>query len=105
MSLGALTVIEKADSSVSQNQVAFTLVGDGAYPAGGTPGFEAFVQEKLGKTLTLVAAHGMSLGAVAILAWYDFVNDKLCLRNLTDGADATPGSFAAETFQIVATYK
>lgn len=64
------------------NLVSFD--GDGAYPAGGTPGFQAAMQAVIGSGRELVAVLGQDCGGYVPV--YDKANDKLKVYEQTNVA-------------------
>ena len=86
--IGAITVGDQGGQAASAPMRAIPLqfLGDGEYPADGTPTFEDLVQAKLKETVTLIAViAGDCVGYVPV---YDRTNDKLKVYEA--GADGGP---------------
>jgi hypothetical protein len=75
MAIGTITVTAKSQvSGLNLDRISFA--GDGAYSAGGTPGFQALVRAALGKgNVTLLAVTAEASGGYMVQ--YDTTNDKL----------------------------
>ena len=91
MAFGTFTIVEQIAAQGPVFYDRCTLVGDGAYPSGGTPDFEAAYQEA-SKAAALVEASGRTIVALlnddindddgsgssdGIVLQYDHTNDKL----------------------------
>lgn len=77
MSLGTIVVdskVETPSGPVRFDEIHFP--GDGAYPSGGTPGFQALVRAKLGAGSVEVLAV-IQVDVSGYVLRYDRVNDKL----------------------------
>lgn len=100
MALGTFT--SKRDTNNSLHVAKFTLVGDGAYPTGGTASFTDFMSLKLEKEVTIVDVKGIGTGYVLT---YDFTNDKLKAFDgtLTEPANAT--DLSGVTFDMTVVYE
>jgi hypothetical protein len=76
--------------------------GDGAYPTGGTGGFEAYVKDALGLegSFDLVGIVPQDCGAYTVV--YDRTNDKLKAIVLATGVEvAAATNLAATTFNVI----
>lgn len=108
MAFGTITVLKRVGgNSGSPRTDVITIVGDGAYPTGGTAAFETAVSTALGVgTIDIVGVIMGDCGGYQ--AVYDHVNDKLKMYRadydaVADGAlvevpNAT--SLAAVTLQL-----
>ncbi len=104
MALGAITVVEQvaAQGPVFVDRVS--IVGDGAYPAGGSPGFEALFQAAVAGTgeaktsgrviVALLQDHDTELSALE----YDHTADKLFARVKTTGVESAVADQSAITY-------
>lgn len=104
MALGAMTKQESvgAVGPVFYDRISFA--GDGAYPTGGTPGFQTAIQALLKagrKVLTVIPGD-----CGDNLVTYDSANDKLKCRVASTGAEvANAANLSAVTFNLtVVTY-
>lgn len=76
MAIGAITVINKSQMPGPLNIDEVSFAGDGAYPAGGTAGFQAIIRAALQKgNVTLLFVVPMDAGGY--VPFYDVANDKL----------------------------
>lgn len=77
MALGTITVGTKAGVAASAPLFAelISFAGDGAYGAGGTAGFKALVEAKVGGSREILAVIGQDCGGYVPV--YDKANDKL----------------------------
>lgn len=104
MALGPITVIDKAQVTGTVNNDEITFTGDGAYPAGGTPGFQALCRKAIGKgniTILYVVPQG---NPQALSAVYDADNDKL--KVYTGTTEASGGAnHGSTTFRMVVVSK
>lgn len=76
-----------------------TVVGDGAYPAGGTAGFKATFEAAVGASRTILAVIDQSL--LADQVEYDHVNDKLFVRVKASGVESAVANQAAVTYRML----
>lgn len=72
MALGTITT--KRDTNNLLHVYKCTILGDGAYPTGGTASFKTTISNKLGKSVKIIDAKGVASGYIAT---YDYSNDKL----------------------------
>jgi hypothetical protein len=81
MALGALTIVEQANSPGPVKHYRVTLVGDGAYPTGGSTGLLAKLQAAAnGEALNIVSVQGCSAPGTTSELEYDHANEKLYAR-------------------------
>ncbi len=94
MALGAITIIEQASAQGPVFYDRVSIVGDGAYPAGGSPGFEALFQAAVagageaplsGRT---IVALQQDFDAELNSLEYDHTNDKLFARVKTTAVES-----------------
>ena len=90
MALGAATHGSAHSGGAAPNApVRFdllTFAGDGAYGAGGTAAFEAYVQAALGQSVTVLAV--LDADTTGYVKRYDITNDKLMVFYCTNNAGA-----------------
>lgn len=99
MALGTLTLVAGV---ASQGPLFFdevTLVGDGAYPTGGSTGLKAKLQAATGSQREPIAVVPQHPGGAFFLN-YDHANEKLQVRAGASGAEV-----ANESDQSAVTYK
>lgn len=107
MAIGAITVINKTQVTGVLNVDQIAFAGDGAYPANGTPGFQALVRAALGKgNVTII--HVVPQDCGGYLPVYDNVADKLKVfygdnNNAADGplVENATANLSATTFKVV----
>lgn len=102
MALGTITVLDKSQISGTLNMDEIQFPGDNAYPAGGTPGFQAEVQKVLGKGRVTVL-YVITQSAGGNTCYYDADNDKL--KVFAGTTEVAAGSLAATTFRLVVVSK
>lgn len=107
MALGTMTAgvgVGQDGGPVIAHQIS--MAGDGAYPGGGTPGFQALVRAALDKgalEILAVMPHGACGGYVPV---YDKANDKLMMFEAnSDAADgplqeSTTANMSAVTLHL-----
>ncbi len=105
MALGTMTLNEKAIASGScpSFQEDFSFPGDGAYPTGGTVGFQALVRAATGvkEARTVQAVVDISGGATYYPV-YDRANDKLKVFVRATGVEvADTTNLSATTFRVL----
>ncbi len=100
MALGTFT--SKRDTNNLLHVAKFTLVGDGAYPTGGTAAFTTFMSTNLAKSVKIVDVKGIGTGYILT---YDYTNDKLKAFDgtLTEPANAT--DLSGVTFDVTVVYE
>lgn len=101
--LGTMTNVshvgEKASAPTFVDLI--TVVGDGAYPAGGTPGFAALFNTLVKQNRTIVAVHDQSQPTTLSRLEYDFTNDKLLARVRTTGVESGVADQSGVTYRLV----
>ena len=104
MALGAITILEQAASQGPIFHDRISMVGDGAYPAGGSPGFEALFQAAVAGTgetpLTareIVSVH-QDFDAELNSLEYDHTNDKLFARVKTTAVESAVSDQSGITY-------
>ena len=106
MALGTITAVAKSQvSGLNHDRIAFA--GDGAYPAGGTPGFQALVRTALAKgNVTILQVLAEDTGGYPVA--YDVTNDKLKVfygdnNNAADGPliENATANLSAVTFKLL----
>jgi len=106
MALGTMTIVEQVSPEGPLYIDRCTLVGDGAYPSGGTAGFEATYQaaavaagmkNAVGRTIVMVHQdHDAELNALE----YDHANDKLFGRVKTTGVESAVSNQSGITYVL-----
>ena len=83
-----------------------TFAGDDAYPADGTPDFQAYLETQLGRKPTVLQVHGYGFTGANIthLVNYDVANDKLLVYVLA-GTPAPASDLSAITFDVIIAYR
>jgi hypothetical protein len=106
MAIGAITVVSKTQVTGPLNVDQISFAGDGAYPANGTPGFQALVRAALGKgNVTILYLIPQDCGGY--IPVYDNVADKLKVyysdnNNAADGPmiENATANLSGQTFKI-----
>ena len=103
MSLGTLTKVRKSGQKPTAPSYVdlITVVGDGAYPAGGTPGFAALFNTLVGQTRTITGVVDQSQPSTVSALEYDFTNDKLFARVRTTGVESAVADQSAVTYRLL----
>jgi hypothetical protein len=103
MALGAITRVKKVGAKPSAPTYAdlITVVGDGAYPAGGTVGFLASFQAAVGDKRDIVGVIDQSDPSTLSALEYDFTNDKLFARVRTTGVESAVGNQSGVTYRLL----
>lgn len=105
MALGTGVLDLLVASGAGKGPVRFDLIhmpGDGAYPTGGTPGFEAYVREVLGLETNVDVLGVISGDSGIYVAQYDRANDKLKVRTMATGAEvADTTDLSGTTFNLI----
>ncbi len=100
MSLGALTIVDKANSALGpifHDRV--TLVGDGAYPTAGSLGLLALYQAAVKSKRTIIAIIPGDCGDA--VPSYDPVTDKLFVRVMSTAAEvANTTNLSGSTYKF-----
>jgi hypothetical protein len=107
MALGTITVVSKTQVPGPLNLDQISFAGDGAYPANGTPGFQALVRAALGKgNVTILHVVPMECGGY--VPFYDAAADKLKVlygdnNNAADGPliENATANLSGTTFKLV----
>ncbi len=103
MALGAITATKVRRGDMGPLFIdELSFAGDGAYPAGGTPGIQALLRAQTKDQRQLHAV--MDQGGVSThYAVYDKANDKLVVYVRATGVEVAPAaSLAAVTFKLLA---
>ena len=111
MAIGTITLEYETASGYAPMRLAeFTVQGDDNYAAGGSPAFEltlrnAFqtLREPEGSLSNLRLSAVTSQDALALDVRYDRANDRLVVRNLSDGAEVA-GDQSGTVYRILATW-
>lgn len=103
MALGAITRIKKVGQKPSAGTYVdlITILGDGAYPAGGTAAFLAKFQAAVGDARDIVAVIDQSQPTTLSALEYDFTNDKLFARVRTTGVESAVADQSAITYRLL----
>lgn len=99
MALGALTIVEQVAAVGPVFHIRATLVGDGAYGAGGSTGLLA----KLRAALNLPALNIISVKDEGILAdavEYDHANEKVFVRVKATGVESGIANQSGVTYSL-----
>jgi len=103
MALGSLTRAAQAgqkEGPLFHDLV--TLVGDAAYPAGGSAGFLAKYQALTGRSgATILAVIDQSQPGTLSKLEYDHTNDKLFARVRTTGVESAVSDQSAVTYRLL----
>ena len=101
MALGALTIVEQANSPGPVKHYRVTIVGDGAYGAGGSTGLLAKLQAAAnGEALNIVSVQGCSAPGTTSELEYDHSNDKLYARVRSSGAESQTADQSGVTYGL-----
>ena len=106
MAIGTITKAEGCSGPLGLFVDRISFLGDGAYPAGGTVGFLALAQAKIGASRNIIAVIPQDCGGY--MPAYDHANDKLKVYE-GDYSPAAVGPFvenvtadlSAVTFNLV----
>ena len=99
MALGTVTVLNDEGRSGGPYPLGLiTVVGDDAYPAGGTPDFQQAVRDALGANVEVLAVQQQNLSDH--VCRYDKANDKLMVQLMSTGAEAS-GDLSSTTFTLL----
>lgn len=99
MALGALTIVERVDAVGPVFHFRVNLVGDGAYPAGGSTGLLAALRAATGMpNLNIISVKDE--GILADAAEYDHANEKLFIRVKATGVESAVGNQAGVTYRL-----
>jgi len=100
MALGTFT--KKRDTDNRVHILKCTIVGDGAYPTGGTASFADFIGLKLGKNVKILDVKGIGTGYILT---YDYTNDKLLAYDGALAQASNAADLSGVTFDVVVTYE
>jgi len=104
MALGTLTVVESVAGVGPIRVDRVTIVGDGAYPAGGSTGLLAKLRTALKlPALNIVSVKGQSDPATVSELEYDHTNEKLFARVRTTGVESAVSNQSGVTYGLVVT--
>lgn len=103
MTLGDITLVEAAAGQGPIFYDRVTIVGDGAYPAGGTPSFEALLAAKIGNGRQIIGLQSEP-GTINQLE-YDHAADKLFIRVRATGVESAVSDQSALTYSVLVTSK
>jgi hypothetical protein len=98
MALGAFTIVEQGSAQGPIRFVRATLVGDGAYPAGGSTGLLALVRAALGDTADILSVKDEGILADAVE--YDHANEKLFVRVKATGVESAVSNQSGVTYSL-----
>ncbi|TAJ75044.1 MAG: hypothetical protein EPO42_14400 [Gallionellaceae bacterium] len=102
MALGALTIVEKVEAVGPAFTYRCTIVGDGAYSAGGSTGLLAKLRVATGKeNLNIIGVQGQSAPATVSELEYDHTNEKLFARVRATGVESAVADQSAVTYGLV----
>lgn len=97
--LGTLTIVSTALAQGPVELHRCTLTGDADYPAGGTTGLAAALVDALGRNVTIVAVVDLGNHGDYLVA-YDYTNEKVYVRVISTGAQAT-GDLHTSTYNLL----
>lgn len=101
MALGALTIVEQANSPGPVKNYRVTIVGDGAYPSGGSTGLLAKLQAAAnGEALNIISCRGCSAPGTTSELEYDHTNEKLYARVRTTGVQSDVSDQSGITYAL-----
>jgi hypothetical protein len=102
MALGALTVVEKTQGQGPLWVVRASIVGDGAYAAGGSTGLLAKLRAALmAPGLNILGVVAQSLPATVSELEYDHATEKLFARVRTTGVESAVSDQSAVTYGLL----
>jgi len=117
MSLGTMTIQAVRETRDGGQELLISCAGDGAYVAGGTPNFNASLQEAI-KTAHAAATDKLVRGAEQVeclyvvpvragvyVPSYDYANDKLFVYDNSTDAESVVANMSGTTFEFVAVCK
>lgn len=101
MSLGAFTIVEKTAAQGPVFHIRGNLVGDNAYPAGGSTGLLALVRAAMqAPGLNIMSVEDQSAPSTVSKLEYDHTNDKLFARVRATGAESAVSNQSAVTYNL-----
>jgi hypothetical protein len=101
MALGAGAVSKNFAAGTPRFHEHITVVGDGAYPAGGTPGFKAYFEDLVGAQREILAVVDQSDPSTVSRLEYDHTNDKLFARVRATGAESAVANQSGVTYRLL----
>ena len=104
MTLGDITLVEAAAGQGPIFYDRVTIVGDGAYPADGTPSFEALLQAVIGNGRQIIGLQSEPDGEINQCE-YDHAADKLFVRVRATGVESAVSDQSALTYSVLVTSK
>jgi len=108
MALGAAVLTDDAGSLRASFAQRMTIVGDDAYPTGGTLEFaETYLLAELGVSTTIVGVSGYGFTGAALTHFcrYDAANDALLVYVLAGTQVPNATDISGVTFDLVVTYQ
>lgn len=99
MALGALTVVEQVAAFGPVKFYRCTLVGDGAYPAGGSTGLLAKLQALVKQNVNILFVKDE--GILADIVEYDHPNEKLFVRVKATGVESVVANQSGVTYSLL----
>jgi hypothetical protein len=117
MALGTPTIKAVRETADGGQELLMSMAGDGAYAAGGTANFNAFVRTAIktrnaalgdanvrgGEAVSVV--HVVPVTAGVYVPSYDFTNDKLYVYDNSTDAQSVVANMSGTTFEFVAVCK
>ncbi len=102
MALGTLTIVERANAAGGPVfHIRATIVGDGAYAAGGSTGLLAKLKTALGDDqVNIISCKGASPPATVSELEYDHANEKLFARVRTTGVESAVSDQSSVTYGL-----
>lgn len=101
MALGALAVVEKVSAVGPLFCIRATVLGDGAYAAGGSTGLLSKLRVALSAPLlNIVSVTGQSDPATVSELEYDHTNEKLFARVRATGVESAVADQSAISYQL-----
>lgn len=101
--IGTITKVSnggKAPSAATYCDL-ITVVGDSAYPSGGTVGFAAAFKAAMGQNRTILGVVDQSQPSTLSALEYDFTNDKLFARVRTTGVESAVADQSLVTYRLL----
>lgn len=117
MALGTITITDVRETQDGGQELLLSFPGDGTYPAGGTPGFNALVQDAIEAAAaaasdanvrgreTVEVLYIVPQRAGIYVPSYDYANDKLFVYSNATDVENVVGNLSAITFECVAVCK
>ncbi len=102
MALGALAVVEEVAAVGPVKIGRYTLVGDGAYSAGGSAGLLAKLKALHGENCNILSVQGEGPNGDAHLE-YDHAAEKLFVRVMSTGVESAVANQSGITYGLVIT--